>query len=423
MSHADKFWRLFWIIVGIFALLYLITVGALVYFYNPTKTADAAAVGIVFDPSRDPFAESRPSDNRPKFTGEYFYDESLPLSLANWSWSVRVDWNSFDMSYEGVNSFKVNFLQEWSGVRVNASDIHISDYQGLSLAVFPKGNLGDLYIEVFDTYGNSLGKQSLSWYSATGVLLPYTWNHISIPFQNLFPEGQSIRPITGYAISTVNPGIAYIDSVHLEKTVPEHSRWYEPKPSEVVPEKPDPAIPLPYSIRARPEVKNEWKTIFGKFETTPEGIRIGTIPEKSTGSMSFVRGGQNWTDYKVDTMLYWGQTASFSILLRYKDDANFTSCAFSNYNEVVQLYQVKNGVSQLLGASPGLPIRSFEPWRDARAGASVQGSTVSCYVDGEKVLSYEIPSMATSGSVGVETWTRNTFDSPHTMQAFSVEQL
>jgi hypothetical protein len=418
MSHADTFWKLFWIVVGVLASLFFAVVLALVYFYNPTKTADAAAVGIVFDPSRDPFANKRPDDNRPKFTGEYFYQDALPLAFADWSWGVSVNWNSSEEAYDGTDSFKVNFLQDWSGVRVQASPIDLSLYKGISLAIYPKGQLDDLYIELFDASGNTLGRQSLAWYTSSGKFSSGAWNRVEIPFKNLFPEGQSPRAITGFAISTVHPGVAFIDAVHLEGSVPSHDRWYEPKPVDDVPEKPDPPIPLSYALNSGPIVKNEWKTIFGKFEPTPDGVRIGTTPEKTTGSMSFIRGGQNWSDYSVDTTTYWGQTSSFSILVRYKDDANFVSCAFSNYDAVAQLYEVKKGVSTLIGASPGLAIREYEPWKDAKAGASVQGDRVSCFVDGEQVLSYEIPDITPTGSAGLETWTQNTYDSPHLLQEY-----
>jgi len=424
MSHADRFWKLFWMVVGVFTVLFGITVGALIYFYNPTKTADAAAVGVVFDASKDPFENRRPPDTRPKFTGEYFYQDALPLAFADWSWGVSIDWNSTDMSYEGTNSAKINFLQDWSGMRVNASDFDVSQYQGISLAVYPRGNLGDLYIELFDTYGNSLGKQSLSWYTQNGTLTQNAWNEIVIPFTNLFPEGQGTRPITGYAISTVHPGTAYIDSVHLESSVAPHARWYEPKPADAsAPEKPDTPIALPYTLSFDPTVKDQWRTEFGKFEPTPNGIRVGTVPEKTTGSMSVIRGGQNWDNYTIDTTTYWGQTSSLSILVRFKDDANFISCAFSNYDAVVQLYDVKNGVSTQIGASPGLAIRTYEPWKDAKAGASVKGDRVTCYVDGEQALSYEIPDISPIGSAGIETWTQNTYDSPHLLQQFDVKPL
>jgi len=423
MSHTDTFWKLFWLVVAVLSAFFCATIFGLIYFYNPSKTADAAAVGVIFDPSRDPFEGQRIDTKRPAFTGEYFYQDALPLAFADWSWGVQVNWNSTEMSYEGLDSFKVNFLQDWSGVRVEASDIDLSQYQGISLAVDPKGNLGDLYIELFDKYGNSLGKQSLGWYAQSGHLTPDAWNEVTIPFDNLFPAGQSKRPISGYAISTVHPGIAFVDSVHLETTVAPHARWYEPLPAAPEVEKPDTPINLPYTFTFTPTVKDQWKTIFGRFEPTPAGVRVGTIQEKTTGSMSTIRGGQNWTDYSVDTTTYWGQTSSLSLLVRYKDDANFVSCAFSNYNAVVQLYDVQNGVSTLLGTSPTLPIRDYEPWKDAKAGASVQGNRVSCYVDGEKVLSFPVPDISPTGSAGIETWTRNTYDSPHTIEEFSVKSL
>jgi hypothetical protein len=427
MSHTDKFWKLFWIVVGIFVLLYFVVVVGLSYFYNPTQMADAAAVGVVFDSSRDPFATKRPDDNRPKFTGEYFYDDALPPAFADWSWGVKINWNSSETYYDGLQSFKISFLQDWSGMRVNASDIDLTEYQGISLLVYPKGTIEDLHIQLFDSRGNPLGQQSLSWYAPGGKLSPDTWNHLSIPFENLFPANQEKRPISGYAISTVHPGTIYIDSVRLLRSIAPHSRWYEPKPiqfefQEEV-EKPDPPISLPYSLNLTPQGSQQWKTIFGRFELAANGIRIGSTPEKTTGSMSYIRGGQNWTDYSVDTRAYWGQTSSFSILVRYVDDANFVSCAFSNYNEIAQLYSVKKGVSTLIGTSPGLPIRKYEPWKDAKAGATVRGNRVSCYVDGERALTAEIPDIAPQGSGGIETWTRNTYDSPHTLQEFSVKPL
>jgi hypothetical protein len=425
MSHTDTFWRLFWTVVGIVTLLYFIGVVSLAYFYNPTKTADAAAVGIIFDPSRDPFASSRPNDARPEFAGNVFYDDALPLAFADWSWGVQVRWGSNETVYEGTQSIRVNFLQDWSGMRVDASGIDLRGYEGISLAIRPQSGIEDLYIELFDDFGKSLGKQSLNWYAREGKLAANAWNAVNIPLDNLFPEDHDERAISGYAISTINPGIAYIDSIRLSRDAPKRLRWYKPAPVDtpVAEEKPAPPIPLPFTLGLTPQAAAGWKTIFGRFELTPNGMRIGSIPEKSTGSMSYILGGQNWTNYSVSSKMYWGQTSAFSILVRYVDDGNFVSCAFSHYNETVQLYSVKKGVSTLLGTSPGLPIRAYEPWRDAVAGASVRGNTVSCYVDGELALSYEVPGISPAGGVGIETWTRNTYDSPHTLQEFSVKPL
>lgn len=422
MSHTDAFWKLFWITVGIFAALYLVAIIGLIYLYDPTKTASAAAVGIIFDPSRDPFEGRRPDASRPPFSGEYFYQDSLPLSLADWSWGVRVDWESTNTSFSGNRSVKINFLQDWSGLRIQAPDIEIEKFQGLSLAVYPQ-EVDDLYIELFDQYGNSLERQSLGWYTESGKLTVNAWNTVRVPFENLFPTNQSKRAISGIAISTVHPGIAYIDEVRLEESVPSHARWSEPKPVEAPVEKPDTPIALPYSLQRTPQAEGEWRTVFGNFKVTAAGVRIGTLPEKTTGSMSYIRGGQSWTNYHIDTTMYWGQTSAFSILVRYQDDANFVSCAFSHYNDLVQIYNVQRGVSTLLGTSPGLSITAYEPWKDAKASASVQDNTVTCYVNGEKALSANIPNMPASGSAGIETWTRNTYDSPHTLQQYNVTAL
>ena len=424
MTHVDRFWKVFWFVLGLLTLAYILVTGELFYLYNPLRTADAASVGISYDPARDPFERmKRDQEMRPKFTGEYFYQDSLPLAFSDWSWSVRNDWYSTEQHLEGTRSLKITFLQEWAGARAYASDIDIAVYEGISLSVFPDQKVGDLYIELFDTSGRSLGRQSISWYAFSGTLNPSTWNTISIPLENLMPIGQAKRNISGFSIGSDHPGVAFVDAVRLEKTVVRHARWKEPLPSQGEVEKPATPIDLPYHLAFTTDAMSAWRTVFGRFDLTQGGVRLGPTAEKTTGSMSYLRGGKAWRDYHVETTTYWGPTETFSILVRYVDDANFISCAFSSYDAVAQIYIVHKGSSTLLGTSPGLPIRANEAWKDAKAGASVVGKKVSCFVDGEKVLSATIPEMAESGSIGFETWTRNTYDQPHLLQVLDVTRI
>ncbi len=425
MTHVDKFWKIFWFVFLFITAIFTLVTAELFYLYNPLRTADAASVGISYDPARDPFERmKRDKEVHPKFTGEYFYQDSLPLAFSDWSWSVETNWSSSEQYFEGTRAIKIQFLQEWAGARTNASDIDVSPYEGISLAVFPDQKVGDLYIELFDTYGRSLGRQSISWYTSAGSLNPSAWNVVSIQFANLFPLGQNGRTISGYSIGSDHPGVAYVDAIHLEKKVPQHARWKEPLPYQgEAPEKPATPIDLPYSLKFTPDALKSWRTIFGRFDLTNNGVRMGPSAQKTTGSMSYLRGGQLWRNYKVDTTTYWGPTESFSILVRYVDDANFISCAFGSYNATVSIYSVRKGVSTSMGSSPGLAVRADEPWKDAKAGASVNGNTVSCYVDGEKALSATIQDMPVSGSVGFETWTRNTYDQPHVLQMLNVTSL
>jgi len=422
MTHVDKFWRYFWycflvVLIGCLSLFV-----ALAQVYNPLKIAEAAAVGVAFDPSHDPFARSGERDARPPFVGEYFYSDSLPLSFADWSWGVNADWASTEHFHEGSRSIRVTFNEQWAGLRAAASPIDLSDYQGLSLAILPDEQVKDLYIQLYDIYGKPFPRQSVGWYTDEKELQPGKWTVARIPFKNLFPAGQKVQEISGYSIGSEALGVAYIDTIHLESSVAAHSRWEEPKyvaPAEI------PADPvfLPYELSFTPSAISEWRAIFGRFDLTRNAVYIGPIAEKSTGSMAFLPGAKDWKDYRVDTVTYWGPVLSFSLLVRFVDDANFVSCAFSDYDGVAQLYVKKDGVSRLVGASPSLSIRAFEPWKDAKAGASVVGNRVTCYVDGEKALSYEVPDMASAGGIGVESWTKNTYDQPHRLESLKVTPL
>ncbi|HTR18869.1 MAG TPA: hypothetical protein VMH91_02715 [Candidatus Paceibacterota bacterium] len=424
MTHPDKFWKFFWAAVGAAFLLYVIAIGVLTYLYNPIRTAGAAAVGIEYNASKDPFASTtKTQSDRPSFTGDYFYQESLPLAFADWSWGANVDWNSTEQAYEGSHSFKVQFLQQWSGVRVDASDIDVSAYQGLSLAVYPDQNVGNLYISLYDTFGNTLGRQSIGWYTASSTLTAGAWNVATIPLQNLVPDGQAIRPITGFSISSDNPGTIYVDDVKLETTAAAHDRWVEPPPPTPVAAAPVVPIALPYTLALTPDSVGDWYKEFGRFDLTQNGVSAGPVPNTTNGSMAYLSGGKDWKDYRVDATLYWGPVDTFSLLVRFADDADFISCAFSRYGQFVQMYEVQNGKSTLLGTSPNLPIRAYEPWKDAKHGASVQGNVANCYQDGNKVLSETIPDISPTGTAGIETWSTNSLAPPHTLEALTVTPL
>ena len=64
------------------------------------------------------------------------------------------------------------------------------------------------------------------------------------------------------------------------------------------------------------------------------------------------------------------------------------------------------GASTTLASSPGIAVRAYEPWKDAKAGAEVMGNRVSCFVDGNRIISATIPDISPLGSIGVESWTR-----------------
>ena len=273
-----------------------------------------------------------------------------------------------------------------------------------------------------------MGKQSIGWYTESSNLIPMTWNYVSIPLVNLLKTSDVNTEITGFSISSDKAGIVFIDSVRLEKTGTTHSKWKEAILSYTTWIGSDPftgvlQLDLPYSLTITPEDLKSWRELFGIFEKFDNGLHIGPSAKKTNGSMAVYGGGKYWADYREEATVYWGMTSTFSLLARFQNDANFVSCAYSNYGAVVQIYVVKDGASTLMGQTPGLAIRDYEPWKDVKQAMEVQGNTVSCFMDGEKVLSATLPNMATSGTVGFETWSFHSDDYPHKILSFEVTPI
>jgi hypothetical protein len=171
------------------------------------------------------------------------------------------------------------------------------------------------------------------------------------------------------------------------------------------------------------ESLKSWKQLFGQFTKMNDAILVGPVPKKTTGSMAVFGGGKDWTDYRVDATAYWGVASSLSLIARFQNDKNFVSCAYSNYGQIVQIYSVKDGDSELLGQTPALAISGYEPWKNVKQGMEVRGDRVSCYLNGDKVLSADISDMPPSGTVGIETWTQNSEDYGHKILDLSVNPL
>ena len=424
----DNFWKIFWSLTGYFVFLGLVALVWLdvSYLNRPDDISRALAVGVTFDPGKDPFeSQVRERQIIPLVSG-YFYQESIPFGFEDWSWDTETNWRSGKNVYEGSYSAEIKFLKPWSGVRLNSRGMDISSYVAVSLAVFPDQNVGDLYIELHDKYGNSMGKQSMGWYAPNSTLTPNAWNFVIISLENLVPSSKEAE-VTGFSISSKESGQVFIDSIHLEKTSLAHSKWKETALSgKWIGSDPFTGIiqlQLPYSLSFSPEDLKFWQPLFGQFELFDDGIHIGPSPQKTNGSMVVFGGGKDWSNYRADVTVYWGMTSTFSLLSRFQDDANFVSCAYSNYGAVVQIYIVKGGLSTLVGQTPGLAINNYEPWKNVKHGMEVKGNRVSCFMENEQVLSATLPNMPETGTIGFETWSKNSEDYPHKVLSFQVRSI
>ncbi len=418
---TDRFWEIFWLsFLGIFVISIVVS-GAM--FVSHINGLNAAAVGASFDATKDPFADTLYKAT-PSIVDGYIYRNALPLGVGHWGWDSTAAWSTQEQVYEGSASLRANFTAPWAGVGINGFAVSRSSYQGISLAVFPDQAVGDLYLEVYDSKGTSLGRQSISWYLPEGKFVPNAWQVVSIPLINLLGASDT-KTITGVALSTKNAGVAYVDAIKFENTATPHEPWVPPKDGgpPYNPFATSTPLALPYTATFTQEDFARWYPYYGLFKLGKESFGIGPKPNETSDTVAILSGGRLWSDYHVEVVLDWGLTSVFSVLTRVTGADNFASCAFSYYGQTAQIYYVKDGRSVQLSQTPSLSIKYFSPWENVSVGASVQGKRVNCYVNGDKVLSAEIPTLSPQGSLGFEAWDQNTNASLHAIKRIEVKQL
>lgn len=207
-------------------LAYSIGIASILYARLPQGVTLAAAVGDSYDPAHDPFQTQMQEEA--STTSDYLYRESLPLGFGDWSWKTTVNWRSPERAFEGARSLYAMFTEPGASVRADSPKaIDLSAYASLSIAVYPEA-ASDVYLELYDLAGNSLGQQSLAWYAAGGAFVPGAWNVLTIPLVNLTavsPDAASARKISGFALISTQAGVVFFDSIRLNKFVVSHARW------------------------------------------------------------------------------------------------------------------------------------------------------------------------------------------------------
>jgi len=420
--QTDKFWKISWGLFTLFACVSLLA--SVTLFVVRIRSVDAAAVGITFDPTKDPFAQKLNGGSFHLSDG-FIYRDALPLGLQKWNWDATVDWSSSEQVVEGLHSIKLTFNKDWSGMGLSGFSVARAAYQSLSFSINPDANVGDLYIEVYNGKSAALVRQSVGWYAAGGSLVPGTWQTVTIPLANLMGDDTS-DSITGISLSTTHPGVTYVDAIQFTNVAAPHAPWVQPLWEDVPPFNPfatsTPAS-LPYKLETSGDSVDRWYSYDGFFQNNGNSLKIGPLAGRNTDSFAVYRGGKNWDDYQVDSIADWGLTSTLSLMVRVKDAANYASCNFSYYGQTAQIYDVVNGASTMAGQTPTLPTRNDAPWENVHTGVKVQGNEVYCLVDGDVVLKAELTDMPRVGSVGIDAWDKNTYSSPHTIKKFDVLPL
>lgn len=360
-------------------------------------------------------------------TSTYFYRESIPLGFSNSSWNSRVDWHSNLRHYEGAYAARAEFLREWGGIALSGAGHSTASYTGFSLAVYAEPGNTDLYLELYDTSGKTVGRQSLGWYFPSGKLETGAWQVIAIPLSNFGPIPSAIG---GFAVIAPQKGAVYIDDVHLTPFAPEHAPW---KPAAdaayfgtSLPElfARTPQTQLPFSLSFEPYKVLEWQIASGTFAINKERLYVGP-PQKGGGMRAAYLGGVNWTDYEVHTNVLWGPTDSIALVGRIKDENTQVSCSYASLGRIVQIYEMKDGVSTLVreSAYTEMEIPSQLEWAKVPLTMKIKGGRVECYAYNRLLLVANPPHIQPNGSVGIEVWDEKPDTAPHEIIVFTVSPL
>jgi hypothetical protein len=419
---SDTFWKYFWL--ATFVVVFVSVSASGVLFYRQISNANAAAVGIAFDPTKDPFEFAARQGHFALIDGA-LYRDALPLGLQQWNWDANLNWHSAEQVHSGTGALKATFLAQWAGLGLSGFTVNRSSYGSISIAVYSDSSVGDLYIELYDGNGVAQTRQSLGWYTPTGFLVPNQWQVVTIPLANLLGSTNS-GTVTALSISTTNQGTAYLDDIQFTADATPHAPWVQPEWVATPPFNPfatSTPEALPYTLTFNANAFSHWYSYYGYFAMADTALKIGPIAPTYNDSLAVLRGGRSWSDYSINATVNWGITSTFSLLARMSDSQNYASCAYSYYGQTVQIYEVTNGVSTEMGQTPPLPVDNDAPWDGMKAGMQAKGDTVTCYANGEKVLSAQMPDLSSTGTVGFEAWDKNQYASPHQIVSYKVQPL
>jgi hypothetical protein len=148
-----------------------------------------------------------------------------------------------------------------------------------------------------------------------------------------------------------------------------------------------------------------WIGGYGAFRTEDNTLVIGDSPSAQASFALYDESGAfTATDYTFTILTDWKKGKSLSLTARFSDYGNYVQCSFSEAARSVGIINVSDGSRESIAASPELPIRRFEAWRDISIGIKVEGSSVACIRNGTVVLRATIEDMPGSGTIGIGTW-------------------
>jgi hypothetical protein len=166
-------------------------------------------------------------------------------------------------------------------------------------------------------------------------------------------------------------------------------------------------ISLPYSV-SNFSIKNAWQSIIGSvgLNVIDNGaykrnlLKISAAANTTVG-IAELAGSEDWKNYSFAADINFISGTNFSLIARYRDSKNYTSCTFAQ-NGVTLINTVIDGknTTVLRGTNQ---IATVPYVVGISYKISVDGNDVQCFVNGTPI-SATIPDMPSSGGIGIEVY-------------------
>ncbi len=402
----------FWNYYGLSCLIVFMTIFVTISFITYTNGPAVVLADSVFpDAAKDVF----PVRNLKLIQANpVVFDDDV-----SYGWSIDTWKSSAISSVQGAqgNALHITSSEAWGGVQFETR-APLASGTAVTLNVYAPTAPNALILEINDKKGKSLGRFPLFWYAPNHILATSTWTRVTIPIQHANTTFKNVGSISVVTSTTTD---AYIDDVAFVSTELSWPRYVPPPDQYYVPLAITGSTTLPYTA----DFKKLWRSLYGKFIVTDD-VRVGPILSEtgSQGSMAVYTDGGSFTDYRATARLKWGTTESFGLVARFVDENNYVSCNYSELYSMVSMFAVRNGESTQLGDTPELARTSFYD-RDILRENSIEvvGNKVSCFMDGERVLSITVPGISPRGTTGISTWTRYSDALPHVIKSFTVTEI
>lgn len=163
---------------------------------------------------------------------------------------------------------------------------------------------------------------------------------------------------------------------------------------------------------------NGWVSLWGKLKISPNDLNM-KAGENDSGGDVVLDGSQLWKNYSVTTEVNSAANTGVYIMLRYKDDNNYSGCNFAN--GFVHAEEIINGKTNVIKGTRSPNIRI--PSGDFTLKAVINERNLECTMGDITVSTEFLDESIDKGGVGFKVWDKQLGLSDVHVRSISIKEI